>query len=204
MPSRCVKEISMSEPEPRVAPWEDFVLRLIALYKLAKAALFFAFGFGLLQLLHRDVSQFLNEYVLEYHIDPENRLLHKLLFWMLDHASSLTDHKIRFISYLIFLYTTIFLVEGIGLYLRKHWAEYMVLISTGSLLPIEFWETYLKLAWWKFGVILGNLLIVAYLIHRLLLDARFKAQELAEKEEKEKLQPPAPGVRSKPVVNEVP
>jgi uncharacterized membrane protein (DUF2068 family) len=191
----------MSDSNPRVAPWEDFVLRLIALYKFAKAALFFAFGFGLLQLLHRDVSQFLNEYVLEYHIDPENRLLHKLLSWALDHASSLTDHKIRFISYVVFFYGAIFLVEGIGLYLRKHWAEYMVLLSTGLLLPIEFYEIHRKLALWKFGVILGNLLIVAYLIHRLLLDARFKAQKRAELEGNKSPQLTAD---AKPMVNEVP
>jgi uncharacterized membrane protein (DUF2068 family) len=167
----------MSEPETRVAPWEDYVLRLIALYKLAKAVLFAAFGFGILQLMHQDVAQFLKEYVIEYHIDPENRLLHKLLNWSLDHASYLTDHRIALFSFAAFFYATIFAAEGIGLYLRKHWAEYMVLISTGSLLPIEFYEIYLKLAWWKFGVLLGNLLIIIYLVHRLILDARYKADQ---------------------------
>ncbi len=81
-----------------------------------------------------------------------------------------------FMSYIAFFYAAIFLIEGVGLYLRKHWAEYMVLISTGSLLPVEFYELYLRLAWWKFAVLLGNLLIVAYLIHRITLDARLKAR----------------------------
>jgi len=203
MPSPCVKKVSMSAPPvTRVAPWEDFVLRLIALYKLAKAALFFALGFGFLQLMHQDVAQFLNDYVIEYHIDPENRLLHRLLKWMLDHASSLTDHRIAFISFGAFFYATIFAAEGIGLYLRKHWAEYMVLVSTGSLLPIEFYEIYLKLAWWKFGVLFGNLLIIVYLIHRLLLDARFKAEQL--RADREKPHEPASAARSKPVVQQVP
>jgi len=192
----------MSAPTPRLAPWEDFVLRLIAIYKLAKAALFFALGFGFLQLMHQDVAQFLNDYVIEYHIDPENRLLHRLLKWMLDHASSLTDHRIAFISFGAFFYATIFAAEGIGLYLRKHWAEYMVLISTGSLLPIEFYELYLRLAWWKFGVLLGNLLIIIYLIHRLLLDARFKAEQLRLEQEKT-LEPPS-AAHGKPLVSEVP
>jgi uncharacterized membrane protein (DUF2068 family) len=192
----------MSEPITRVAPWEDFVLRLIAFYKLAKAALFFALGFGFLQLMHQDVAQFLNDYVIEYHIDPENRLLHRLLKWMLDHASSLTDHRIAFISFGAFFYATIFAAEGIGLYLRKHWAEYMVLISTGSLLPIEFYELYLRLAWWKFGVLLGNLLIIIYLVHRLLLDARFKAEQLRLEQEKTLVTPSA--ARGKPLVSEVP
>lgn len=164
----------MSAPVTQVAPWEDFVLRLIAIYKLAKAAVFFAVGLGVRNLLHRDVSQFLNDYVVENHIDPENRFLHRLLEWTMDHASSLTDHRIRFISYVAFFYAAIFALEGVGLYLRRHWAEYMVLVSTGSLLPIEFYELYLKLAWWKFGVVVGNLLIVGYLVHRLTLDAQVK------------------------------
>ena len=192
----------MSTPAPRVAPWEDFVLRLIALYKLAKSALFFALGFGLLQLLHQDVAQFLNDYVIEHQIDPENRLLHRLLNWLIDHASLLTDHRIEIISFGAFFYASIFAAEGIGLYLRKHWAEYMVLISTGSLLPIEFWEIYLKLAWWKFAVVVGNLLIIVYLVHRLLLDASFKARQLQEKEGRAPLQVPV--AHSKPVAHEVP
>jgi uncharacterized membrane protein (DUF2068 family) len=192
----------MSAPAIRVAPWEDFALRLIAVYKLAKSALFFALGLGLLQLIHHDVAQFLNDYVIEYHIDPENRLLHRLLKWMLDHASKMTDHRIEFFSAGAFFYASIFAAEGIGLYLRKHWAEYMVLISTGSLLPIEFYEMYLRLAWWKFGVLVGNLFIILYLIHRLILDASFKAQQLREKEEKSLLKTPV--APSSPVAHEVP
>lgn len=166
----------MSAPAPRLAPWEDWVLRVIAIYKLVKAAIFFVAGLEVRNLLHKDVRQFLSDYVTEHQIDPENRFLHDTLDWLLRHASDLTDHKIRFMSYVAFFYAAIFLLEGIGLYLRKHWAEYMVLISTGSLLPIEFYELYLSLAWWKFAVLLGNLLIVAYLIHRITLDARMKAK----------------------------
>ena len=40
----------MSAPATRVAPWEDFVLRLIAIYKLLHAVFFTAVGFGLLRL----------------------------------------------------------------------------------------------------------------------------------------------------------
>jgi uncharacterized membrane protein (DUF2068 family) len=165
----------MSAAVTRVAPWEDFVLRVIAIYKLIKAVIFFSVGLGVRNLLHTNVGQFLNDYVTEHQIDPENRFLHDLLHWALIHASDLTDHKIRFLSYLAFFYAAIFLAEGVGLYLRKHWAEYMVLISTGSLLPIEFYELWLRLAWWKFAVLFGNVLIVAYLIHRITLDARLKA-----------------------------
>jgi len=165
----------MSAPVTRVAPWEDFVLRVIAIYKLGKAAVCIAAGTAIRNLLHTDVSAFINDYIVEHHIDPENAFIYRILTWAQEHAPSLTDHRIRLISYLMFFYAAVFLIEGIGLYLRKHWAEYMVLISTGSLLPLELWELHISLAWWKFAVLFGNVLIVVYLIHRITLDARLKA-----------------------------
>ena len=52
---------------------------------------------------------------------------------------------------------------------RKRWAEYMVVIVVTSLLPFELYEIYLKLAWWKFGLVVGNLLVVAFLV-KILID----------------------------------
>jgi uncharacterized membrane protein (DUF2068 family) len=186
----------MSAPAPRVAPWEDFVLRVIAIYKLGKAVVCIAAGTAIRNLLHTDVAAFINDYILEHHIDPENAFIYRLLTWAQEHAPSLTDHRIRLISYLMFFYAAIFLVEGLGLYLRKHWAEYMVLISTGSLLPLELWELHISLAWWKFAVLFGNVLIVVYLIHRITLDAKLKAAAAKDEAEREETKP-APDYRAK-------
>jgi len=177
----------MSASTTRVAPWEDFVLRSIAIYKLLHAVFFIAVGFELIKLKHghRDVVEVLNTYIIiPYHLDPENRWVD----WMLEKAGMLTPH-LALLGWAAFFYAALFTAEGVGLYMRKHWAEYLVVIVTGSLLPIELYELFVKLAWWKFGVVVGNLLIVTYLIHRLLLDARFKAQKIAAKDKGE---PPSP------------
>src|ERR1700722_5622133 len=160
MPSRCVKEVSMSEPTPRVAPWEDFVLRLIATWKLLHAVFFTGVGFGLLHLRHHNVVEFLNtNIIVPYHLNPEGRFVD----WILSKAAILAPHLVL-LGWAAFLYAALFAAEGIGLFLRRHWAEYLVVIVTGSLLPIEIYELFLKLAWWKFAAVVGNLLIVAYLI----------------------------------------
>jgi uncharacterized membrane protein (DUF2068 family) len=173
----------MSERPPSVAPWEDFVLRLIAVYKLAKAVIFTALGIGLLRLMHHNVEELLRIYVIDpMRFDPENRLVK----WMIDRASELTNRRIAFFSFGAFFYAAVFATEGIGLYFRKHWAEYMVLVSTGSLLPIEVWETYLKWEWWKVGVLAGNLAILLYLIHRLWLDSENMARRREEQEARQK------------------
>jgi uncharacterized membrane protein (DUF2068 family) len=187
----------MSAPTTRVAPWEDFVLRLIASWKLLNAVFFTAVGLGLLRLRGHNVVDFLNAYIIiPYHLNPENRVI----YWLLDRADVLTSHRLLLLGYAAFFYAALFATEGIGLLLRKHWAEYLVVIVTGSLLPLEIWELYHKLAWWKFAAVVGNLLIVVYLVHRLLLDARFKAQQLPESGEK----PPrsSGAVRSKPMIDE--
>ncbi len=160
-----------------MAPWENFVLRVIAIYKLLNAAFFIGVGFGLLHFRHHDITQFLHDYVITpYHLNPESRIVD----WVLDTASNLTSHKLTFYGYTAFFYAALFAAEGVGLYLRKHWAEYLVVIVTSSLLPIEIYETYIRAAWWKFGIIAGNLIIVGYLIHRLLLDSRNQAKKKAE------------------------
>ncbi len=193
----------MSAPAPRVALWEDFVLRLIGFWKLSHAVFFTAVGFGLLKLRHHNVVDILSKHIIiPYHLNPEGRFVD----WMLDQAEKVSPHMLFLLGWTAFFYAALFLVEGLGLVLRKHWAEYLVVIVTGSLLPIEVYELVLKLALWKFVAVAGNLLIVGYLIHRLLLDARFKAKQREEAERAARqdtgTQPPAS--RSKQVVNEVP
>ncbi len=157
----------MPAPTPRVAPWEDLVLRLIAIWKLLHAVFFTAVGFGLIRLRGHNVVEFLTTHVvIPYHLDPEGRWVD----WMLDKAGMLTSHRLLLLGWAAFFYAALFAAEGVGLYLRKHWAEYLVVIVTGSLLPLELYELFVKLAWWKFGVVMGNLAIVTYLIHRLRLD----------------------------------
>jgi uncharacterized membrane protein (DUF2068 family) len=190
----------MSAPASKIAPWENIVLRSIAIYKLLHAIFFIAVGFGLLRLRHHDVVQFLNTYIIiPYHLNPESRFMD----WVLDEASNLTSHKLVFLSSAAFFYAALFTAEGIGLYLRKHWAEYLVVIVTGSLLPIEIYEIYIYATWWKFGIVFGNLLIVGYLIHRRLLDSRNAA---SKKNETASLSMAAstPGSESKRAFTEVP
>ena len=151
----------------KIAAWEDVVLRLIALYKIFHGLFFAAVGVGLIHLKHANLPQVLNDYVIQpMGYGPEN----KTVDWLLDQADKLTPHKIQLAGDVFFVYALLFLAEGIGLYLRRQWAEYLVVIITSSLLPVEIWTMFRKAELWKLGLIIGNLLIVGYLIHRLRLD----------------------------------
>ncbi len=154
-------------PQRHLTRWDDWILRIIAVYHLLKSAFFFALGFGLLHFLHRDLAKFLTDYIIEpFKLDPDGRFLK----WVLDKVTDLTPHWLRIISYLFFSYGLLFAIEGIGLYLRKRWAEYLVVIVVSSLLPFEFYEICAALAWWKFVLMAGNLLVVGFLCHRLVIE----------------------------------
>lgn len=192
----------MSVSATRVAPWEDLVLRLIACWKLLHAVFFTAVGFGLLRLKHHDVVEFLNtNVIIPYHLNPEGPFVD----WMLIKAQALAPH-LALLGWTFFFYAALFAAEGIGLLLRRHWAEYLVVIVTGSLLPLEIYELFHKFALWKVAAVSGNLLIVAYLLHRLILDARTKAQLKAAADGKEEDGPSLPPAsnRSQAVASKVP
>ncbi len=139
----------------------DPFLRLIAVFKLAKAALFFCAAIGLLHLLHRDVEAKLLQVIDGLHVDPDN----KIPKWCLDQAGKLTNTKLVTLSAIGFFYSALFATEGTGLYLRKRWAEYFVVIVTASLLPFEAYEIWHRITVAKVLLTIGNLIILGYIIH---------------------------------------
>jgi uncharacterized membrane protein (DUF2068 family) len=146
----------MSEKPP-----PDPFLRIIALFKLAKALLFFTAGIGLLHYLNKDVESRLLHLMNHLHVDSDNRIPR----WLLRQAGLLTKDKLAALSAIAFFYAALFATEGTGLYLRKRWAEYFVVIVTGSLLPLEAYEIWHRITLAKILLATGNLMILGYLIY---------------------------------------
>jgi len=164
----------MSASSSRLAPWEDFVLRVIAVWKLIHAVFFTAVGFGLLRLRHHNIVDFLNDHlIVPYHLNPESHVVD----WMLEQAQKINPHMLALAGWAAFIYASVFATEGIGLYLRKRWAEWLVVLATGLFLPLEVYELFHRALWWKFLILGGNVLIVAYLAHRITLDTRLQARK---------------------------
>ena len=142
-------------------PPSDPFLRIIALFKLAKAFLFLCAGIGLLHFLNKDVETRLQHLMDSLHVDSDNHIPQ----WFLTQAGHLTNMKLVSLSAICFFYTALFATEGTGLYLRKRWAEYFVVIVTGSLLPLEAYEIWHKVTWTKILLTAANLIILGYLIY---------------------------------------
>jgi uncharacterized membrane protein (DUF2068 family) len=139
------------------------LLRLIALFKLVKAALLIAVGVGALRLLHKDVAGAVEHWVELLRLDPNNHYIDTAL----EKASYLTPDKIKELGLGSMIYAALFLTEGIGLWLEKRWAEWLTIFITSSLIPVEVYEIYHHPTSVKFAVLLINIAIVTYLLYRI-------------------------------------
>jgi uncharacterized membrane protein (DUF2068 family) len=141
----------------------DTWIFLIGIFKLLKGISLVIVGFGLLRLLHRDIGTVVEHWIEVLRVDPENRFIHRALLRIFN----VTPKQLKELSAGTFVYAAIFLTEGTGLLARKHWAEYMTLISTGLFIPLEAYEIYRHFTLLKVAVMLVNALIVWYLAARL-------------------------------------
>ena len=138
-------------------------LRVIASFKLLKAFALIAVGVGALRLLHKDVAAIVEHWIDVFRVDPHNHFIDILL----DKLSVLDDRRLKELSIGTFVYAAIFLVEGVGLALKKRWAEYFTIITTSSLLPIEIYELTRRVSIGRSLALAVNLAVVAYLIFEL-------------------------------------
>ncbi len=132
----------------------------IALFKLTKAALLVAVGIGAHKLLHRDLASTVLHWVDVLRVDPDNRFIHRLLARIF----VISPAQLRATSIGTFIYAALLLTEGLGLLLRKRWAEYFTVITTAGLIPLEVYEISRHVTLAKFGVLVVNVAIVIYLI----------------------------------------
>lgn len=140
-----------------------YLISLIAAFKLVKGMMLILIGFGAIHFIHRDVADSVQHYADIFRVDPENHYLNMVLI----KSSLVTDRQLEEISLATFLYAGLFLTEGVGLLLRKKWAEYFTVIVTGSFIPLEVYELFHHPSASKVVVILINLAIIVYLVVRL-------------------------------------
>jgi uncharacterized membrane protein (DUF2068 family) len=96
-------------------------------------------------------------------LDPGNRFVDAAL----GKAAHLRPQQIKNLGLGSFLYAALFLAEGTGLWLEKRWGEWLTVVITGSLVPVEIYELYRHGSALKVAVLVMNLGIFGYLIRRI-------------------------------------
>jgi uncharacterized membrane protein (DUF2068 family) len=149
------------------------LLRLIALERIVRGALLLAAGIYLLFHLNSDFGRLGERVMRAVELDPRRPFFHRIVVYLHHlHAS-----EIRVAALFALGYGVLELVEGTGLWLDQLWAEYLTVIATSLLIPLEVYELVRHPTALKAGGILVNLLIVAYLVHLLRRRSRTSAAE---------------------------
>ena len=137
------------------------LLRLIALVKLCKAALLLAVGLGALRLVHTDLAALAQRWVESLAMSPARRAAQQLIALV----SGLSPRGLEVIASGAFLYAGLYLVEGVGLWLARRWAEYLVVCSTLLFVPFEVYALARRVTLPRSAALVLNLAVAAYLIH---------------------------------------
>jgi uncharacterized membrane protein (DUF2068 family) len=136
---------------------------LIAAFKLLKGLALLAVAIGALKLLHQDVAAIADHWINAFKVDPHNRYI----LWLLAKLPLVNDRKLTELSVGTFIYSAVFLTEGIGLAFHKRWAEYFTIITTASFLPLELYEIIHRATIAKGVALAINILVVVYLVREL-------------------------------------
>jgi uncharacterized membrane protein (DUF2068 family) len=89
----------------------------------------------------------------------QHGILHEL-----DTLFTTTSTNLHLLGAVFLAYATVELVEAVGLWSQKRWAEYLTFIVTASLLPLEIYELVHKLSPFKIVAFVVNVAVVAYLL----------------------------------------
>ena len=138
-------------------------LTAIAIFKLVKATLLIVVAVGAERLLHRDIQATIIHWARAVRVDPDDHLLQRILV----RVARVNPHQIKAISLGLFFYAVLYATEGVGLLLKRRWAEYVTVISTALLLPLEIVEVVRHVHVGRVVVLIANVVIVIYLIVQL-------------------------------------
>jgi len=136
------------------------LLPLIAAERALRGLLLVAAGIYLLSHTGSDFGSIANHLARAIELDPRRHFIRRVI----DRLGSLSRHEIRFFGAAALAYGVLELVEGVGLFLRKRWAEWLTVVATSLLIPFEIYELARRPSLLKAGGLVVNILIVLYLI----------------------------------------
>jgi uncharacterized membrane protein (DUF2068 family) len=142
------------------SPW----ITAIGIGKLLKAVVLVAVGVAALTMMSEAGARTLHHEVERAGLSPGSHLLHKAF----EKAAGLDERHLAAVGIGTFVYAASFSVEGIGLLLRKRWAEYLTIILTGSFIPLEVYETIRHVTALRIAGIVLNVAAVVYLVWHLI------------------------------------
>ncbi|MGY3040054.1 uncharacterized membrane protein (DUF2068 family) [Rhodanobacter sp. TND4EL1] len=135
-------------------------LRVIAIYEIIKTLCLLLVAAMAFHFYREQNFDRLVHWLEHLSLADSNGLRWKLVEWLQEFGPS----KFVAVGLVALGYAVLFGIEGIGLWLGKHWAEWFTVIATGSLIPLELYETLYHFGWLKLATLVGNVAIIIYLV----------------------------------------
>ncbi|HAF03482.1 MAG TPA: hypothetical protein DIT76_02085 [Spartobacteria bacterium] len=154
-------------------------LKIIALFKIGKGVMLILLGFSLLFLNARDtwmdaISNWAADEILLEHSKAVIYLLNNL-------QAVLEGGALRATGSLALFYAAVLFTEGIGVYLQKRWAEFLMIFATSAFIPIEVRHIWHRPSVAALLILLANCFIVWFL-YRVLKRDKAEAHTEPKKE----------------------
>ena len=154
----------------------EFGLRGIIVIKAFYGIVFFVIGLGILALINKDISDLAEQAAISLGIDPENGYLLVLLEWL----TGVSPKQIIATGIGTILYSALLLTMAWGLHLRQAWAEWLTIVATGLLIPLEIYELLRTRHLTYLLVLFVNAAIVWYLLRRRVHGSAAPQESLSE------------------------
>ena len=148
---------------------ERYGLELIAIYKFVKAGALTLAGLGALGLINRGVASAANDWLERLALRSGHRITTSFAEHVLPWMGKATGKHLVILAIGAFLYATLYLVEGIGLWRCRRWEEYLTVGATASFLPLEILALVHRVTMPRAVTLALNLLAVGFLSWQLLI-----------------------------------
>lgn len=135
-------------------------LRVVAFFEGAKGLLVLLAGFELLSFIHKDIHEAAIRLVEHLDLNPASH--YPRIF--LDLINRINDTNLWSMAIAAAMYSLMRMVEAVGLWLRKSWAEWFAVLTGGMYIPVEIFEVAHKTTWPRVTVLIVNLGVVSYLL----------------------------------------
>ena len=143
----------------------DAFIKVIILERIAKAVVLILLAIGLIVAGESGALATWARYAQDqFNLDADQNLIEQLLFRLLMLIGGFQHTTLLAIGAIA--YALLEGTEGVGLAMRRRWAEYLTVVATGALIPFEAFEVVHKVTLFRVGALLLNLAVVGYLAYR--------------------------------------
>jgi len=149
----------------RMGGEHDAFIKVIIIERIVKAAVLVALAIGLLVAgrtgLLTSWADFAQD---QLNLAAGHSLIVNLLLKVVLYMGNFSHTTLLAIGAIV--YALLEGTEGVGLAMRRRWAEYLTVIATGLLIPLEAYEVIHMPTLFKVGALLLNVAVVGYLAYR--------------------------------------